>query len=53
MNKWKENIFNNFEEPIFQLYPKLKEKKRKIIEDGALYCSMTGTGSSIYAIFKK
>ena len=53
INTWQENIFNNFEEPIFQLYPKLKEKKRKIIEDGALYCSMTGTGSSIYAIFKK
>ena len=47
---WQENIFNNFEEPIFQLYPKLKEKKRKIIEDGAIYCSMSGTGSSIYAI---
>ena len=53
INTWQENIFNNFEEPIFQLYPKLKEKKRKIIEDGALYCSMSGTGSSIYAIYKK
>jgi len=31
----------------------LTQKKRKIIEDGALYCSMTGTGSSIYAIYKK
>ena len=53
INTWQENIFNNFEEPVFQLYPKLREKKRKIIEDGALYCSMTGTGSSIYAILKK
>ena len=31
-----ENISNNFEEPIFQLYPELREKKKKkIIADGA------------------
>ena len=53
IDSWQKNISNNFEEPIFQLYPELREKKRKIINDGALYCSMSGTGSSIYAIFKK
>ena len=50
---WQENISNNFEDSIFELYPELREKKTKIIEDGALYCSMSGTGSSIYGIFRK
>lgn len=50
---WQENISNNFEDSIFELYPELREKKIKIIEDGALYCSMSGTGSSIYGIFRK
>ena len=50
---WQENISNNFEDSIFELYPELREKKTKIIEDGALYCSMSGTGSAIYGIFRK
>jgi 4-diphosphocytidyl-2-C-methyl-D-erythritol kinase len=53
ISTWQKNISNKFEESIFLLYPELREKKKKIIEEGALYCSMSGTGSSLYAIFRK
>jgi len=48
---WKENLVNDFEEPVFRKHPVLKEIKQKLYESGAVYASMTGTGSSLYGIF--
>ncbi len=50
---WKENIYNDFEIPVFNEYPEIKELKSNLYASGALYASMSGSGSSIYAIFKK
>ncbi len=50
---WKENIFNDFEKPIFNEYPEIKELKDNLYAAGALYASMSGSGSSVYGIFKK
>jgi 4-diphosphocytidyl-2-C-methyl-D-erythritol kinase len=48
---WKNFLVNEFEEPVFRKYPELKEIKEKFYKSGAVYASMTGTGSSIYGIF--
>jgi len=45
-------VTNDFEHTVFSTYPKLKKIKNTIINEGALYASMTGTGSTIYGIFK-
>jgi len=50
---WKEIILNDFEVPAFKLYPELREIKNKIYSSGALYCSLTGSGSALYGIFNK
>ena len=44
---------NDFESGIFELEPKIASVKQKMIENGALYASMSGSGSSVYAIFKQ
>ena len=51
INTWKENLVNEFEEPVFKKHPLLKEIRNKLYDAGADYASMTGTGSSIYGIF--
>lgn len=43
---------NDFEPHIFALYPELEEIKQKILLEGASYAAMSGSGSSIYGIFK-
>lgn len=48
---WKEKIENDFEKTIFPEYPLIKEIKETLYKNGALYASMTGTGSSVYGIF--
>ena len=50
---WIYTIFNDFEPPVFEAYPQLEIIKNRIYEAGALYASMTGSGSTIYGIFDK
>ncbi len=50
---WRDELVNDFEEPIFQLHPELAVLKEKMYELGAVYASMSGSGSTIYGIFKK
>lgn len=51
VNQWKELIGNDFEFPVFQKYPELAEIKQELYGSGALYASMSGSGSSLYGLF--
>ncbi len=53
INEWKANIENDFEKPVFALHPELKLIKEKLYNMGALYASMSGSGSAIYGLFKE
>ena len=50
---WQGRIVNDFEAPVFKEFPQLQKVKDSLKEIGAAYVSMTGSGSAIYAIFKK
>jgi len=49
---WKDNIINDFEKIIFHEYPEIKRIKEQLYDAGAVYASMSGSGSSVYGIFK-
>ena len=51
--KWKSKLKNDFELSQFAKYPILKSIKEKFYSDGAVYVSMTGSGSVVYALFKR
>jgi len=48
---WKNNLMNDFEEVIFKQHPQLWEIKTELYRRGALYASMSGSGSAVYGIF--
>lgn len=50
---WKNDLKNDFEKVVFPKFSILKELKNRLYDFGAEYASMTGTGSSVYAIFKE
>lgn len=45
-------VKNDFEPIIFWLHPQMQEIKQRLYEGGAIYASMSGSGSSIYGIFE-
>jgi len=53
MSTWRAELINDFENPVFEKYPEIKKIKGKLYDEGAIYASMTGSGSAVYGIFKK
>lgn len=51
ISKWRNVLKNDFEDHIFAKYPQLAKIKSKLYKHGAIYASMTGSGSCIYGIF--
>lgn len=53
ISDWKNVVFNDFEPSIFSQFPEIEEIKNQCYEQGALYASMTGTGSTVFGVFEK
>lgn len=49
---WKDALCNDFEESVFGIYPQLDDIKNRIYTLGAAYAQMSGSGSSLFGIFK-
>ena len=50
---YKDKLHNDLEHVSFNKYPQLKDIKKYLYKKGAIYASMTGSGSCIYGIFSK
>jgi len=50
---WKSLLKNDFEELVFTDHPGIKKIKDSLYESGAVYASMSGSGSTVYGIFEK
>jgi len=53
VSEWQGQLHNDFEDVIFPKHPEIKEIKEKLYSLGAEYASMSGSGSSVYGIFKE
>jgi 4-diphosphocytidyl-2-C-methyl-D-erythritol kinase len=51
--QWKDQIHNDFEDSIFPQFPEIKNIKNKLYSKGAVYASMSGSGSSVYGVFEQ
>ena len=52
ISEWKDNIVNDFEKSVFVKYPQISNIKRRLYEIGAVYSSLSGSGSAVYGIFQ-
>ena len=48
--EWKDLLVNDFEKHVFAAHPELARAKAKLYDEGALYVSMSGSGSALYAV---
>ncbi|WP_439184130.1 4-(cytidine 5'-diphospho)-2-C-methyl-D-erythritol kinase [Carboxylicivirga taeanensis] len=52
IEQWKHHIKNDFEPSVFTKYPEIGKLKMALYEAGASYASMSGSGSSVFGLFK-
>ncbi len=53
IEKWKNELQNDFEKAALKKFPEMNDIKENLYRTGALYASMSGSGSAFYGIFKK
>ena len=53
ISEWKDIVVNDFEKSVFLKFPAIAAIKETLYQQGALYASMSGSGSSVYGIFDK
>lgn len=50
---WRNKIINDFEKNVFKTHREIGKIKNKLYDLGAVYASMSGSGSSVYALFER
>lgn len=53
ISEWGRRLKNDFEKSVFEKHPLIGQLKEKMYSCGAIYASMSGSGSSVYGIFEK
>jgi 4-diphosphocytidyl-2-C-methyl-D-erythritol kinase len=53
ISTWKDQLINDFEEPVCKAHPEIAAIKQQLYDAGAVYASMTGSGSTVFGIFEK
>lgn len=51
ITEWRHTISNDFEKNVFRLYPKIEAIKETLYDMGAIYASMSGSGSTVFGLF--
>ena len=53
VEEWPELVTNDFEKTVFAAHPQLAAIRQSLYDSGAIYASMSGSGSSLFAIYRR
>lgn len=53
VSDWKNKLTNDFEKVVFKSHPEIENIKTELYRTGAIYASMSGSGSTVFGIFEK
>lgn len=53
VHDWRNQIINQFELSVFQQYPEVERVKQSLYDMGAIYASMSGSGSCVFGLFQE
>jgi 4-diphosphocytidyl-2-C-methyl-D-erythritol kinase len=51
ITEWRQTILNDFEDFVFKKHSLIGKIKEELYNSGALFCLMSGSGSSVYGIY--
>ena len=53
VESWQDQLTNDFEKSVFAIHPEIGAIKNQLYEMGAVYAAMTGSGSSLFGLFRQ
>ena len=53
ISEWNSNVENDFERSVFKRYPEIERIKQQLYSEGAVFALMSGSGSTVYGIYKE
>lgn len=53
VSQWKDVLVNDFEETVFPAHPEIAALKQAFYDRGAVYASMSGSGSAVFGLWPK
>lgn len=53
VGEWKDALVNDFEATVFKAHPELAAIKRSLYDSGAIYAAMSGSGSALFALYRR
>lgn len=53
VEEWRESLTNDFEPSVFAVHPQIAALKDRFYAEGAVYASMSGSGSAVFGLFRK
>ncbi|MFA5848574.1 MAG: 4-(cytidine 5'-diphospho)-2-C-methyl-D-erythritol kinase [Bacteroidales bacterium] len=53
LEEWKDTVRNDFESSVFKTQPLIEEHKQDLYNKGAIYASMSGSGSAVFGLFRQ
>ncbi len=51
IDRWNENIKNDFENIVFKLHPEIRQIKENLYQEGAIFAQLSGSGSAVFGFF--
>ena len=51
INQWNGKVVNDFEQSVFGQFPEIAYVKQRLLEEGAEYAAMSGSGAAVFALF--
>ncbi len=52
IDTWRGRLTNDFEDTVFDIHPSLRQVRDELYSHGAIYAAMSGSGSTIFGIFR-
>jgi 4-diphosphocytidyl-2-C-methyl-D-erythritol kinase len=53
ISNWSKLLVNDFEQPVIEAHPRIGELKQNLYDMGAIYVSMSGSGSAVFGIYEQ
>ena len=51
--RWRTELVNDFEAPIFSRYPVIASAKQALLDEGAGYAALSGSGAAVFGVFEE